>query len=166
MGRKHKKIHLYLLGEELDQEQFHILSITPNQQAALRYCVLNWVQQKTLLYINALKNKPTDEKFAIASESISESLMLYDELAGIWPVVTEHSLRGPTKLFYFDPKHFRALRQALNLYNKSTANIVLGESRARFVDAQMGELRRLLHESSKFTYELSELNSKAGGRLK
>lgn len=153
------------MSKEKEQE-YHVISITPNQQAALRYCMLNWVQQKTIFYINALRNKDKIEYYIAASESMAEAFVRYDEIAGVWPIITGSSLKGPIQLYYFDPERFRVLKQALNLYNNEIVQHVLGDVRARLVEAQMEELNRLFHESTKFTFTLMELKIKTGGQVK
>jgi len=147
-------------------EQFHVISITPNQQAALRYCMLNWVQQKMLFFINALKHHNKDEHFAYANESMVDAVMFYDDIAGEWPSATGSALKGPTRFFYFNVRHFTILSQALDLYNKETASFILGESRVRIINAQMKELKRLFFESNKYTYTLSEIKIRTSVKVR
>ena len=96
--------------------------------------MLNWVRQKSLLYVNALRQNNQDEKCAEVSERMVEALTKYDEIAGMWPCVSGFKIKGKQKLFYFDTKNFIMLIQATYMYNRETALITLGERRMKSID--------------------------------
>jgi len=147
------------MSNSKQEELYHVVTITAQQQAAVKYCLYNWMQHRVLAFMSALQR--TDEvtnpdSLQKASDHVLKTINKYDTLTMHFPHFADY-IRGGIKLFYFSEENFALIQKSLEMYSSETANQVIGGDKARIIDVQMIMLQDLFKESRQYKFTLNEI---------
>lgn len=146
----------YIVKKGLEPK-YHVLSLKSSQQAALRYCLFNCMQQHNLSLLKVFLRKNDVDTFEKISAKMTKAIVDYDIFVSEWPIIRDHKLPSKRKLFYFSEKDFQQMVRAVRMYDKETASFVLGETKANLVDAEMEKLSDMVEYASIFTFAMKEI---------
>jgi hypothetical protein len=145
-------------------KKVHILAINGRQQAALKYCLFNWMQQKIVENMNNIVLNSYTNPAENFDASIGDALKVtrtYEKYSCLFPSPFHSSPTGKCMMVYYAEEDFKNIVDAVESYNDVTAGHVLPEDIFGRIAEDMPKLKDLVLRSYQFQYTLEELKKYA-----
>jgi hypothetical protein len=137
--------------------KFHVMVLNTMQQAALRYCMYNLLQQKIISHLDFVSRNPEFSLKRVGKE-VTELLRQYDEFCTLLSNFQgPEAFKGKKKMVLYTKDFFKYIIQAIERYNLETSELALGGFTATKLDYYIEGLTSLIYESSINLYTQDEI---------
>lgn len=148
----------------MQENLYHIMYLTPAQRATLKYLIRHYLNIEINKHFATFLDIPTKnltvEYAATKASTLVTYIDRYENITNGWPLLSEKGenfKNHKSAVYYFNALGMKIVNSALEIYDESVLNILLGKDDLSFIKREHDKLKSLVEESQKHTYTKTEV---------
>lgn len=137
-------------------DRYHVIALNPEQQATLRYLLLNYLNLKLLSCLRRIQDSDEDENMLQTSRLMVEYTRQYDSMVA--DLGHTHNIsKRKIATYLFTPENMLAVKAGVRHYDEFIAKRATDEKEFLTISRNINKLTDIANQAAMFTYSYTEI---------